>query len=151
MGKQKYFWFDGVNIPVTEEVYRAYYRPVWSEKKRIEREQRCRNVDGNRCTDDCERCDKTPDGGILSLDKFTEEGYEPAASVSVEEIVMEKLLMDELCAALSELSEDERSLIYDFYFEEQSERDIAAKRSVSQPFVHKKRKRVLKKIKYFFK
>ena len=36
MSKNRYVWLDGMKIPVTEEVYRAYYRPVWREAKQKE-------------------------------------------------------------------------------------------------------------------
>ena len=53
--KDYYICIKGEKVPVTEEVYRAYCRPVWAEKKRKEREQRCRNADGSRCAGDCGR------------------------------------------------------------------------------------------------
>ena len=109
--KNYFITLKDVEIPVTEEVYRAYYRPVWAAIKRKEREKRCRNADGSRCTEDCDQCDREPDGGFLSLDKLIDEGYETADSDAVDDIVMEKMLIDELYAALDELSDDERNLV----------------------------------------
>ena len=36
--QQRYIEIEGQQIPVTEEVYRAYKRPAWAEHKRQERE-----------------------------------------------------------------------------------------------------------------
>lgn len=33
MSKQRYIWIKGVNVPVTEEVYRAYKQAEWREEK----------------------------------------------------------------------------------------------------------------------
>jgi len=53
----RYIEIDGQQIPVSEEVYRAYKRQLWAEHKRKEREKRCRDEKGNRCTRDCSTCD----------------------------------------------------------------------------------------------
>jgi hypothetical protein len=37
MEKQFYLTINGKEITVTEEVYRAYKRPIWREKKRIQK------------------------------------------------------------------------------------------------------------------
>ena len=42
MSNQRFIEIDGEQVAVTEEVYRAYKRPLWVERKRKERESRCR-------------------------------------------------------------------------------------------------------------
>ncbi|MGR6837021.1 hypothetical protein [Syntrophomonas erecta] len=44
--KQYYLTIDGQEVKVSEEVYRAYKRPIWAEHKRKEREKRCIISDG---------------------------------------------------------------------------------------------------------
>jgi hypothetical protein len=84
----------GGKVPVTEDVYRAYYRPVWREAKQKE------------VRDDME----------YSLDALEDFGYEAVSDGKlVDEIVADKLLLDELYAALDELTDDERSLIDSVY------------------------------------
>jgi hypothetical protein len=34
INKQRFITIDGVDVTVTEEVYRAYKRPAWAERKR---------------------------------------------------------------------------------------------------------------------
>ena len=48
MAKKFYVTVDGLDVEVTEEVYRAYKQPLWSEHKRIERSQKC-NLGKKRC------------------------------------------------------------------------------------------------------
>ena len=125
MAKDRYVWLDGVKVPVTEEVYRAYYRPVWREAKQKE------------VRDDME----------YSLDALEDVGFEAESGDKlIDEIVADKLLLDELYAALDELSDDERSLIDALYFDEKSERSFADEIGLSQKAVNKRRHRVLGKL-----
>lgn len=126
---QRYIPVDDQQIPVTEEVYRADKRPVWAERKRREREKRCVVSNGRgrtkRCTADCSQCDKQRTGSVLSLDKFLEDGFEVADPVDIAELVADKLLYEELYAALEELDPEDRRIMELFSFDK-SEREIAA-------------------------
>jgi DNA-directed RNA polymerase specialized sigma24 family protein len=109
MSKDRYIWIDGMKVPVTEEVYRAYYRPVWREAKQKE-------VRGDM---------------EYSLDALEDAGFEAVSNDPlVDEIVADKLLLDELYAALAELTDDERSLIDALYYQEKSEREVSKETGV---------------------
>ena len=56
-----------------------------------------------RCMEDCSKCPEQRMGSVLSLDKFVEDGYEISDSLDMDELVAEKLLLEELSAALNEL------------------------------------------------
>jgi len=135
---QRYIEIDGQQIPVTEEVYRAYKRPAWAEHKRKEREKRCRNENGNRCNRDCSKCNKQRTGSILSLDKFTEDGFEVADHIDLAELVADKLLFEELYAALEELDPDNRRIM-ELFSIGKSEREIAADIVLSQKTINKRK------------
>jgi RNA polymerase sigma factor (sigma-70 family) len=142
---QRFIEIDGQQISVTEEVYRAYKRPLWAEHKRKEREKRCRDEKGNRCTKDCSKCDKQRTGSVLSLDKFAEEGFEVADSIDIAELVADKLLLEELAAALNELDPQNRR-IAKLYGEGLSEREIAARVGLSQKGVNKRKTKIFGKL-----
>lgn len=133
---------NGQQIPVTEEVYRAYKQPLWAEHKRKERASRCviSNDKGGikRCSSDCSKCDKQRTGSVLSLNKFIEEGFEVADTVDLDEIVADKLLLDELYAALEELDPDNRRII-ELFSAGKSEREIAADIGLSQKAINKRK------------
>ena len=78
--KQYYITIDNEQIPVTEEVYRAYKRPEWAEHKRFERSKRCVDSKGRRCTADCSKCPRARTGSVLSLDKLAEDGFDVGTS-----------------------------------------------------------------------
>ncbi len=83
-------------------------------------------------------------GKELSLEAFADAGFEiPSGEALVDEIVEDKLLLDMLSKALSELTEEERVLIDELFFNDKSEREIAREIGVSQPAIHKRRNRIL--------
>lgn len=146
MENQRFIEIDGEQIPVTEEVYRAYKRPLWAEHKRKERAKRCRDENGFRCTKDCRTCEKFREGSDLSLNKFNEEGYEIADSVDLAELVADKLLLEQLVAALNDLDPDERSLIKALFYNDRTERDYAAEIGISHQAVGKRKLKVIDKL-----
>jgi len=126
MDKEYFIELNGRQIPVSKEVYYAFKRPAWRERKRSQ-----------------VRAEKE-----LSLEAFADAGFEiPSGEVLVDEIVEDKLLLDMLSKALSELTEEERVLIDELFFNDKSEREIAREIGVSQPAIHKRRNRILEKLK----
>ena len=116
-------------VEVTEEVYRAYKQPLWAEKKRQEREKRCIISDGKcgtkRCTQNCRECDMERaekglplidrTGGVLSLDKFSADGFDVPDSIIIDELVEVMLLLEELFVkATNKLLEDKDEIIANF-------------------------------------
>ena len=126
MDKEYFIELNGRQIPVGKEVYDAFKRSAWKERKRSQ-----------------VRAEKE-----LSLEAFADAGFEiPSGEALVDEIVEDKLLLDMLSKALSELTEEERVLIDELFFNDKSEREIAREIGVSQPAIHKRRNRILEKLK----
>ena len=115
-------------VEVTEDVYRAYKQPLWAEHKRQEREKRCIISNGKggtkRCMEDCSTCDKQRTGSVLSLDKFSDDGFDVPDSINIDELVEDKLLLEELFAALDELDPENRR-IAELFSIGKTEREIA--------------------------
>ena len=130
MAKDYFIVIDGENVPVSEEVYRSFKRPLWAERKR-------RQVRAER---------------ELSLEQFADAGFDvPDETALVDEIVEDKMLLEMLFAALAELTEDERGLIAALFFEEKSERDVAACSGRSKTSVHKQKEKILQKLRNLLK
>jgi len=146
MENQRFIKIDGEQIPVTEEVYRAYKRPAWAEHKRKERAKRCRDEKGVRCTKDCKLCPKLRDGGDLSIDKFSDDGYEITDPVDLAEFVADKLLLEQLAVALDDLESDERSLINALFYNDRTEREYAAEIGISHQAIGKRKQKVIEKL-----
>ena len=146
MSNQRYIELDGVQVAVSEEVYRAFKRPLWREHKQKEREKRCIGDDGYRCTKNCRTCDKLRSGSVLSLDKFMDDGFDYEAPFDLAEAVAEKMLLDQLLEILDELESDERSLINALFYRNRTERDYAAEIGISHQAVGKRKQKVLVKL-----
>ena len=148
--KEYVIGIDGEQIPVTEDVYYAYKRPVWAEHRRKEREKRCSISDGKggikRCNRDCRSCSEERTGSVLSLDWFSLKGYEARDDVDVAELIAEKLLLEELMIALKELDVDDMALIDALFFNERTERDYAKEMGVTHQGMNRRKKRVIEKL-----
>ncbi|MCF6095123.1 sigma-70 family RNA polymerase sigma factor [Microaerobacter geothermalis] len=125
MDKKYFIELNGRQIPVSKEVYYAFKRPAWKERKR-------RQI----------RAEKE-----LSLEAFADAGFEiPSSQALVDEIVEDKLLLDMLSKALSELTDDERFLIDELFYQEKPERMVAKDTGVSQNTVNYHKNRILEKL-----
>lgn len=126
MKKEYYITIDGKDVPVTEEVYRAFKRPAWKERKRRE------------IRSEKER----------SLEAFMADGFDiPSEQALVDELVEDKLLLDMLFNALRELTDDERDLVNALFYEEKSERELSKDTGVPHPTIHSRKVSVLQKLK----
>lgn len=127
--KQYYLTIDGQEVTVTEEVYRAYKRPIWAEHKRNDRQKLCQVSDGKgglkRCTEDCSKCSRTKEGSFLSLDGLEEAGYsveDPAANQC--ETILTAMLFEDLLESLRKKA-PELAPIFEMLYDGKSQRTIA--------------------------
>jgi RNA polymerase sigma factor (sigma-70 family) len=126
--KPFYIKIDGQPVEVTEDVYRAYKRPAWAERKR-------RAVRAER-----ER----------SFEAFTDAGLDiPDSCPPVEETAEGHINKEELYRALAKLTADEHRLVDALFFEEKTEREYAAETGVPNATVHSRKTAILKKLKKF--
>lgn len=112
-----------VMIPVSEEQYKAYMRPLWREDKRQQRQE-----------------------PLASLDKMYEETeYEAADTSDLEADIMKKVAIDALHQALDELEELDRTIM-EMYSTNHSEAEIGQAVGMSQRGVGKRKQRILLKL-----
>lgn len=67
-------------------------------------------------------------------------------AASVEEMAIRNIQAQQLHKALSLLSDDERVLVEQIFFEERTERDLAAEYQLSQKGINKRRQRILERL-----
>lgn len=72
-------------------------------------------------------------------------------SASAEELAIHNLEIQQLHTALSLLSNDERYLMEQLYFQERTERELAAQFNLSQKAINKRRQRILEKLRGLLK
>jgi len=158
--KQWYITVKGEQVSVTEEEYRGYARFVWSEKKRKEREARCRNANGTRCMDDCNRCKKSGldkgnrTGRPLSLEQFMADGFEIIDCTGYGDpldLVIRKERSEELTIALSGLEPRNQLIIHLIFVDCLTERQVAEIIGLSQKGVNKRKTKILRQLFYHLK
>jgi len=129
MSKQFYIKIKNTKVDVSEQMYRPIQIPECAFTKRTEREK-----------------PKT-----LSYDNIIENGKESELpdlfGKSIEEIIENKLLFEDLRKALDKLSAEERKLIDDIFFYEKTEQEIANKIAKTQQAISKRKKKILGKLK----
>lgn len=143
---KKRVWVSGQYIEVTDAVYDAYMkgdRKIRYFENDLKTERVLMDTDGHIKQIIPSRED--------SLDRLIDDNAEQFTDhhESVEDMVLRKISAEKLYQALAELSEKEREMIVALFFEEKTERELAAVLGISQPAVHKQKNKILKKLKTF--
>lgn len=141
-----YIVVNGEKVYVTEEVYRAYVRPVRNEQRNEKRWSRCM-IGGKRCLEDCSKCSHFKTGKFLSLDALMEEDgmdFQDENSIT-EDLIMQKLLIRALYESIGKLPEKERTAVL-LYGDKATESQIGDAIGMSQQGAGKLLKRVWKKL-----
>lgn len=82
-----------------------------------------------------------------SYERLLEQEVQFAGESQTEELAIQNLQFEQLYKALSRLREDEQYLIKQMFFEERTERELAEELSIYHNAVHKRKNRILKKLK----
>lgn len=83
--------------------------------------------------------------------EFNECNLVVDTSEPLDEKVMREMMIEKLPEAIATLSDEEKELIQQIYFSHKSERQIAEEFEVSNVAINKRKNRILKKLKNFFK
>ena len=117
-------------IPVTAEVYKAYYH----------------------CRDREKYLDRLAKKNNISLESCTEKGLSVEYTIAsieddIVDIIIRQDMMKKLRTALEVLSEQERLLIYALFFKGKSEVVLAGEMGIHQSNVSRRKARILSKLK----
>lgn len=122
-------------VEVSKEVYEVYKRTEWQcendDRRFCARQMPFSDLHGNQ--DDC--CENYREF-IAQCESDFEDAFDDE-SVEVEPLVKR---------AMSILNEAERTLIEELYFKKRTEADIAREMKVSQQAIHKRKKKILLKM-----
>jgi DNA-directed RNA polymerase specialized sigma24 family protein len=101
-------------IPVSDEVYNAFYRPIWNTFRKAHRHGCC-SCPGSKwwlCGGDCADCKYRAAGDSLSLDYEQEVvgDIREDESADIESIVTDRIIFDQLLKRLDELMPEARRI-----------------------------------------
>ena len=141
---KKRIWISGQLVEVTDEVYAAYTKG----------DRKMRYFENDLKT---ERFLLTKDGRLEqiipsredSLDRLMEDNAQQFSDgqESVEDVVLRQMMVDKLHIAICQLTEKEQDLVHALYFDGKTEREYAEQLGVYRNAVHKKKMRILEKLK----
>ncbi len=158
--KQYYVIVNGQRVEVTEEVYRAYVRPVRTQQRAERRNWRCvikaERYGFVRCKKDCDKCPyamqgNAPTGNETSLETLRESGYDAPSMLDMESDLIEREERVEQSArvheAIKQLNERQQYLIAEFYFKGKTHTEISRALGIDRTSVTKAIARALAALK----
>lgn len=162
--KKFYVTVNGQKVEVSEEVYRAYVRPVRAQQRTEKRNRRCK-VKGARlglvrCKGNCSECEyaksgKTFGGVEQSLESLFEAGFEVASELDLEADLLaaeeRNEQMEKLHSAIECLTERQQYLIREIYFNGRTQGEIAAAMGATKQAVSNAVRRALASLKKILK
>ena len=148
--KDFYIEINHQKVPVTIEVFVAYYNDMAKERMQRIRRSRCMVPNGKggmRLCDksSCNECPHKRSGGTISLDYLHDEfEYEVEdKSENVIEQINKEETVSAVRKALSELSEIDRTIAVMILEEDISEAKVAELLDISQPAVHQRKIKII--------
>lgn len=109
--KKHQIYLNGELIPVTEEVYKAWYRPIWRTHDFARRHGQCACADWRLCEGDCGLCEHKRAGDQVSIEQSQECGLQMAAyRADPSEIVESRAAYDALLLALDAIDSNGRKI-----------------------------------------
>lgn len=131
--KRYFIPLHGMLMEVEERDYQEFYKT--ERRQRYLREES--RINGEISLD------------MLATDEFKGKEIIVNSGEDVAQEVENKIMLDDLSSALNLLTDEERELLHELFFEERTERELANQKNVSQVAIHKRKLRVLDKIKRF--
>ena len=136
MSKKHIIRIDGKTVEVSDEIYTFLKRSEWNNNYAELRRKRERIIiDSEAMTV------KIIPGKEDSLERLESVGIdktEPFENVLINKIILEQ--------ALAQLTADERFLIYELYYSDKTERELAEELHKTQQNIHKMKHRILCKL-----
>mgnify|MGYP001624001813 FL=1 len=158
--KQFYVIVNGQRVEVTEEVYRAYVRPVRTQQRAERRNWRCvlkaEKYGLVRCKKDCSKCPyamqgNAPTGNETSLETLRESGYDAPSLLDMESDLIDREerveRVERLHEAIKQLNERQQYLIAEFYFNGKTHTEISRALGIDRTSVTKAIARALAALK----
>ena len=127
--KEYYLYAKGKAVPVSEEVYKAYWK-ITGHEKYLQRKDWKHNVISFSVLDH--------DGHFV--DNIIDE------KIDLEKIVEVKMRIEELHRALNTLTKEERELMEAIFYKEESLRSISRREKVTHQAISGRRDRILEKL-----
>lgn len=135
-------------IEVNEDVYRAYYRPVWQARDHAKRHGGCSTADWKKCSGDCGTCSyRVPSRTFDSVEYLVEDHCTDDAFKldDIADMVTDTLMQSARLNALNALDPQSKA-ICETIAAGLNERDAAAALGMSKTTYHDRKQRLLARL-----
>ena len=144
--KPHYLPGDPSRTPLSHEEFKSIMRPIWRQRKALQRAGECNAPKRHVCTCDCCGCLYRRYGSTVAMDTLESYGEEIADSFRVEEEVADRMFREQIYRCLPRMDTIDRIIIRCMVLHdgEMTERQVAALiskaigRSYSHQSVHKR-------------
>ena len=134
MAKEYYLYVKGKAVPVSEEIYKAYWK-ITEHEKYLQKKDWKHNV--------------IPFSALDHDGHFVETIIDER--IDLEKIVEVKMQIEELNKALATLTKEERELMETIFCKEESLRSISKREKVTHQTISGRRDRILEKLRKILK
>lgn len=132
--KEYYLYVKGKVVPVSEEVYKAYWKITEHEKYLQKKDWKY---------------------GVIPFSSLNHDGHFADniidKKIDLEKIVEVKMQIEELHKALATLTKEERELMEAIFYREESLRSISRKEKVTHQAIGQRRDKILEKLREILK
>jgi len=143
--KEKVIKVGNEVVPVSEEIYKAYYKMDRRERY-MENDVKVGRIEVNAERETVAFIPSKED----SIDRLLEAGADFSDDTKIEDIICDRAMLNILQAAIAELNSEEQELIQDLYYKEKTVRQVAKQKSVSHVAIIKRHKKILDKLNKYF-
>ena len=160
--KQFYVTVNGQKVEVSEEVYRAYVRPIRAQQRAKRRNWRCIVLAEKyglvRCKEDCNQCPyalqgNVPTGNETSLDTLCEAGFDAPSSGDIEADLIECEERVETAARVQEaiglLNARQRYIVQAIYYDGKSKQKVAQELGIKKSALSEALNRIMQHLKKY--
>ena len=128
--KEYYLYVKGEAIPISEEVYKAYWK-ITEHEKYLQKK-------------DCKY-------GVIPFSSLDHDGHFVDnivdESIDIEKVVEAQMMIEALRSAISKLNAEEKELIERLYFYDETLSSVAKDKSVTYQTIQWRKDRILRKLK----
>jgi hypothetical protein len=145
---RKIIHIQGQAVPVTDDVYYAYYHPIWNTFNFARLHGQCRNRDWKKCSGDCGMCKYRTEGDEVSLERLKDNfGYEIADTESDPALITERrYFLEEVLSAMEQIDPDGRE-IAELMIAGENDCSIAAVLGITKGAFSRRRARIGRRLK----
>lgn len=135
-----------ISVPVTDEIYKEYYK-MKRRQRYLEEDVKAGRIDVDM---EAEKVTFVPSKED-SFHRLSDTGKEFATDEKfIEDVIVDKAMLLILQEAMKELNRQEQELINDLFYKEMTVREVAKKEDISHVTVMKRRDKILDKLRKFF-